>query len=154
MKYELKRLDIWSVAKMSFVLGGALGLFAGTFFWMFAGLISQISALSGSSGGMDDMGSMGIIMPVLLAGMYGVMMMIMNVIMAVIYNLFASLVGGLQVTLEVEPVVTYTQQPAPVAYAAPQPQAPQPPPPSPPPPASSAPPSAPGPPSPPPGTDG
>ncbi len=148
MKYELKHLDIWSVAKMSFVLGGALGLFAGLFFWMFAGLISQLSPLSGSSSGMEDMGSMGIIMPILLAGMYGVMMMIMNVIMAVIYNLFASLVGGLQVTLEVEPVVTYTQPPAPVAYAAPQ--TPQPLPSSPPPP--TAPPPAP--PSTPPGTDG
>lgn len=146
MKYELKHLDIWSVAKMSFVLGGALGLFAGMFFWMFAGLIDQLSSFSGGGADMDGLGNMGVIMPILLAGMYGVMMMIMNVIMAIIYNLFASLVGGLEMTLNATPVATYAQQPAPVVYATPQPQAP-PAPPAPPP-------AAPGPSTPPPGTDG
>ena len=56
MKYELKHVGIWSVAKISFVLGGLFGLFMGMIFWMFGSLISQLSSLGGGGSGMDDLG--------------------------------------------------------------------------------------------------
>ena len=42
MNYEIKRISIWSVAKVSFVLGGVMGFVLGMFFWMFASMVAQL----------------------------------------------------------------------------------------------------------------
>ena len=43
MNYEIKRLSVWSVAKISFVIGAVVGFIFGMFAWMFAGLLSQVA---------------------------------------------------------------------------------------------------------------
>jgi hypothetical protein len=121
MKYELKRIDLWSVAKLSFLLGCAFGFFTSIMIWMFSGLFSQFASMSGNTVDMDAMESIGLIGIIMGAGMWGVMMMIGNVILASFYNLFASLVGGLELSLEVEPLVASHQQPVPATYKTPEP---------------------------------
>ena len=116
MNYEIKRINIWSVAKVSFVLGGVLGFVLGLFFWMFASMIAQLPLEEfGDMDGMEGLGAMGIMLPFMMAVFYGVAAMIGNALMAGIYNILSSVVGGIELTL--------AQPPQPV-YAAPQPTAP------------------------------
>lgn len=144
MVYEIKRLNVWSVAKVSFVLGGMLGVIAGIFLWMFTGLLAQfpMAELSDTEG-LGELGSMGAMMPLFMGVIYAFMLMIVNSIMAGVYNLMGGLVGGIELTLvqpaTETPVQTWT---APAAVPPPPPppapsasnwtQTPPPPPPPPP----------------------
>jgi hypothetical protein len=139
MNYEIKRINIWSVAKVSFVLGGVLGFVLGLLFWMFASVLAQLSLEEFSNmDGMTELGALGIILPFMMAIFYGIGAMVGNAIMAGVYNLLANLVGGVELTLTPSAQPVYA---APPPVAPPPPQTPQPPPP---------PPAAPSPPSPPP----
>jgi hypothetical protein len=144
MNYEIKRINIWSVAKVSFVLGGVLGFVLGLFFWMFASMLAQLPLEEFSSmDGMEGLGAMGIMLPFMMAVFYGIGAMLGNAIMAGVYNLLAGLVGGVELTLTQSDQPVYATPPT---YVQPPPAPIQPPPtPQPPPP-----PSAPPPPSPPP----
>lgn len=104
MNYEIKKLNIWSVAKVSFVLGGVLGFCAGLFLWMFAGLISSlpVSELSEPEA-MEGLSSLGAMMPFALAVFYAVMLMITNGILSAVYNLLGGMVGGIELTLVAPP---------------------------------------------------
>jgi len=104
MNYEIKKLNVWSVAKVSFVLGGVLGFCAGLFLWMFAGLISSlpVSELSEPEA-MEGLSSLGAMMPFALAVFYAVMLMITNAILAGVYNLLGGMVGGIELTLVAPP---------------------------------------------------
>jgi len=144
MNYEIKRINIWSVAKVSFVLGGVLGFVMGLFFWMFASVLAQLSLEEfGNVDGMAELGALGIMLPFMMAVFYGVGAMLGNAIMAGVYNLLAGMVGGVELTLAQSAQPAYAATPT---YAPPPPSAPQPPPTAPQPP-----PTAPQPPSPPPG---
>ena len=130
MFYEVKRVNIWSVAKVSFVLGGLLGFIAGVFLWMGAGILSQLPLSDAEA--MDELQNFGASMPFILAILYAVGFMIGNSIMAGAYNVLAGMVGGFELKLVATPV----DEPA--AQWAPPPQAPglppswTPPPPAPP----------------------
>jgi hypothetical protein len=130
MQYELKAVGLWSVAKMSFVLGALFGLLVGVLLWMFAGLLQSLpfqelpgeTALAPASFGMVFFMAIG----------YGIFSMVANTIMAGIYNILAGLLGGIDLTLAAKPLPA----PAPPAQAwaappqqswAPPPQQPAPP---------------------------
>jgi hypothetical protein len=134
MVYEVRKLSVWSVAKVSFLLGGVLGFAAGLFFWMFAGLLSQLPMADlGDVDSMAGLKTMGAVMPFLLAMIYAVMLMIVNGLLAGAYNLLAGFVGGIECTLVQQPAY------APAWPAPPQgPPAAQPFPPGPPGPPASA----------------
>jgi uncharacterized BrkB/YihY/UPF0761 family membrane protein len=104
MVYEVKRLNVWSVAKVSFVLGGVFGFLAGILLWMFADMIGQLPLSDFSDvEGAEGLGSMGAIVPFLLAVFYGVAAMLLNGLMAGIYNVLAGIVGGIECTLVAPP---------------------------------------------------
>lgn len=128
MKYELKNLGLWSVAKISFVLGAIFGFLLGLLLWMVTGLLQSLpfQELSGEVG----LGAAGATLPFIMAVVYGVMSMVANTIMAGIYNLLAGFVGGVELTLALEPV----PPPAVPAWTPPPAATPPPPPPPAPPP--------------------
>jgi len=132
MTYELKRISVWSVAKISFVIGAVFGLVIGFFIWMAAGLLGTLplSDMPGEMGGGRFLGAMGAIAPFFLAVFYGVVSMIANAIMTAIYNVFSGFFGGIEVNL----VAQAPPQSAPPAYGTQQAPPPAPPttPPSPP----------------------
>jgi hypothetical protein len=101
MRYELKSLGLWSVAKISFVLGVLFGFLLGMLFWMVSGLLQSLpfQELSGEIG----LAQAGATLPFVLAIVYGVMSMVANTIMAGIYNLLAGFLGGVELSLSVEP---------------------------------------------------
>lgn len=117
MVYEIKRLNVWSVAKVSFVLGAVFGFLAGLLLWMFADMLSQLplSGLGDVEGG-DGLGRLSAMLPFVLAVFYAVVAMIVNGIVAGVYNLLAGLVGGIELTLA-------PPQPAYAPPAMPQPPA-------------------------------
>jgi hypothetical protein len=121
MSYEVKRIGVWSVAKISFVLGAVFGLLAGIFVWMLSAVLVQIpfEEFGGDMEGLGLIGAMGIMLPFMMAIFYGVAGMITNAILAAMYNLMAGLVGGLEVTLGAAQGSVTTAPPAP-----PRPEAP------------------------------
>ena len=142
MMYEIKRLSIWSISKISFVLGAIFGFIVGIFVWMFAGLMSQIpfEEYGGGMESMEGLSSMGIMLPFFMAIFYGVSSMVVNAMITGLYNLLAGILGGVEMTLaESAPTATPYAKAAPAppySQAAPvqPPTAPPPPPPPLPPP--------------------
>ena len=131
MVYEIKKLNVWSVAKISFVLGALFGFLAGLLLWMFADMLSQFPLSDlGDVEGASGLGRLSAVLPFVLAVFYAVAAMIVNGIVAGVYNLLAGLLGGIELTLA-------APQPAYTAPAVPQPPAGPPVAPPGPPPASS-----------------
>lgn len=130
MVYEIKRLSVWSVAKVSFVLGGLFGFLMGLLFWMFAGLLAQTPLSEfGDVEGLNGFGAMGAMLPFLMAVFYAVAAMLFNGLMAGVYNVLSGVVGGIECTLAV-PVSPYAMAPPQAPPSLPQvvpPPAPPPP---------------------------
>ena len=101
---RVKRIGIGSAAKLSGAMYGAAGLIFGLIFGLAAllgmGLASQMSTDSGEAppaflGALFGVGAI-ILFPLL----YGVMGLVIGAVSAALYNLFARMVGGLEVDLE------------------------------------------------------
>jgi len=104
VKYELKRVGIFSVVKISFVMGGAAGFLGG----LFAGLVfAMIGSMFSSMGMPQELGDfnglargMGVAMIFILPLVYGfigaVFGAIYGFISGGIYNVAARLIGGLE----------------------------------------------------------
>lgn len=121
MKYELKRISVWSVIKISFLINLVLGFLVGIFYAFMLMLITMMPMYYMS----DELGSgfpaalsgiMLIILPILMAGIMSVMNTILAAIATLVYNLSAKLVGGLewelaQVTEKVAAPVVQAQAP-------------------------------------------
>ncbi|UCD17130.1 MAG: DUF3566 domain-containing protein [Candidatus Zixiibacteriota bacterium] len=149
MKFELHSIGYWSLIKISFIINLIVGLCVGFFFAIFVSAIMSVASQFGGMGGMpmfeEELPSIGIliIMYPFLFGFGGAIFnTILFVIIALVYNIAAKLLGGIEVELkqvDFQPVPQMAAQPS--AYYArppqppPQPQQPaypaQPPPPPP-----------------------
>lgn len=131
MKYELKRISVWSVIKVSFlvnlVVGFLMGILYAFFIMMFAFLpMTFMPSEVRSEVPIAMSGVLLIVVPIFVAGMAAIFNTILAAIAALVYNLAAKLVGGLEWTLqEVKPTVV---QPV-VQTAPPAPESPVEPPP-------------------------
>ena len=103
MKYELKRIDIWPVVKIVFILSLLLGffigiLYAGLFFLMDA--FTQLAAETGF-GEMSSLGG-GFALIALFGCTFGISFFytVGAVIFVVLYNLLAGSVGGIHFEIE------------------------------------------------------
>ena len=104
MTYEVKRIDIWSVVKIAFILCGIFGLLAGILYaimlTMVGGLLSQIG---GEFGAMRSLtGAISFIMVIFLALFYAVAGAVAGAIFGWIYNILARGMGGIKLHLEQE----------------------------------------------------
>jgi hypothetical protein len=96
---EIRRLGVWSVAKVTFLLYALIGLIIG----LFVALAAFLGVL-GAAAGDSDLGPAelgfgiggGIVGLVVLPILYGIAGAISGLIFALLYNLVAALVGGIE----------------------------------------------------------
>ena len=104
MTYEVKKIDIWSVVKIAFILCGIFGLLAGI---LYAVVLTMVGGLLGQMGGefgaMRSLtGAVSVIMVFFLALFYAVVGAVAAAIFGWIYNLLARGMGGVRLHLEQE----------------------------------------------------
>ena len=107
MKFELKRIDVWSVTKISFFLNGIFGLLFGFFYALILAMVgSMIGPLSG--GEFDSFGALtgafGIFFAIILAIFSAVTGGVTAAVFAWLYNLFAKWIGGIEINLAGEKI--------------------------------------------------
>jgi hypothetical protein len=105
MIYHVRKIDVWSVMKVAFVIFGILGVIVGLFYAVFFAFMSQMLADFGGPGELGRMtglfsGFMGIFMAFFLAIFYAVIGSLMTALFAGIYNLLARGIGGIELHLE------------------------------------------------------
>jgi len=94
----LKRIDVLSAAKIGGILYAVLGLFFGGVMSLF-GLLG--ASLAGSEGGEAWMGLIfGVGAIITLPIFYGVLGVVFSALSALLYNVIAGLVGGLEIDLQ------------------------------------------------------
>lgn len=118
----IRRLGVFSVAKIQgllmFVIGLIFGVIYGLFFMIFGAAISALApqAENQALGGLSSI-VVGIVMMVVFPIMYGFFGFIGGAIGALIYNGAASIVGGIKLELE-GAAPTYAPPPPPQQWAA------------------------------------
>lgn len=98
--HVIKSVGVLSVAKIMGLMYGCMGLLVVPFFLLFV--------LAGSLTGQDKLplaGVFGVVLAVLAPILYGTMGFIFGAIGALLYNLFAKLVGGFELEMEFRPPV-------------------------------------------------
>jgi len=103
MRYEIKRIDIWSVVKIVFLLSLIGGFLLGVFYAALIGFITSFSDTMGGDEFTDALGVFGgvalifivIACTIFFAGIYTVM----AAIGAALYNFFARWAGGIALEL-------------------------------------------------------
>lgn len=102
----IRRVGVWSVARLYGAILGVIGLLAGVIFALVAVLGGVAGAMGGSdaraglaAGGLSAVFGIGAV--IILPVCYAVMGVISGAIGAALYNLFAGMFGGIE--LEVEP---------------------------------------------------
>jgi hypothetical protein len=106
MNLELKKIDVWSCIKISFILYGIFGLIIGIFY---AVLLTFLGGFFNALGGREFgsfsglfTGVVGIFMAFFLALFYAVIGAIFTAIFVWLYNVLASAVGGIRFNFEGE----------------------------------------------------
>jgi len=139
---EIRRIDLWTLFKVSFFVYAVLGLIGGLFYLFFMMLASSI----GTALLEDEIpsfgllgGAVGIIMMPIFAFLYGAIGSVTTTICGAIINLIMKASGGLKFDVDVFPVAGMMQQPAPAVPPPPPPAPTEPPPPGTTPPAASGP---------------
>ena len=92
---ELKKIDVMSLAKLQAIVMAFFGLIAGIFAAIFGG---AIGALAGTMG-IGAVGSMGLLSIVVMPITYAIMGFIGGALFAILYNLVAGWIGGVQLEL-------------------------------------------------------
>ncbi|MBN1560955.1 DUF3566 domain-containing protein [candidate division KSB1 bacterium] len=103
MKYELRRIDIWPIVKIVFILSLLLGFFVGLLYAGMFLLLDAFANLAADSGfaELDSLGSAFAII-VILACTAGISFIntVGAIILVVLYNLTAGSIGGLYFDLQ------------------------------------------------------
>jgi hypothetical protein len=98
MRYELKRVEIWPIIKVVFIISLVFGFFIGIFYASIFSFISRLATPFNGLSGQDfsSFGGVGILFLVLICTVF---ITVINVITAAvftaIYNLLATSIGGL-----------------------------------------------------------
>lgn len=94
---KIKKVGVLSMAKFHALLFAIIGLLAGLFIASLGPLFSAASKITGQSFPFTGLGVLAII---ILPIVYGIMGFVGGAIAAVIYNLIARWIGGIEVELE------------------------------------------------------
>ena len=100
---RIKRVDVWSLFKVAFVLYAVLGLIAGLFYGFVFAVLGQIGGLLDEKGlpGLGLLsGALGVLAAPALAVRYGVFGSVVVAIGGALYNLAARWVGGIGLDLD------------------------------------------------------
>ena len=104
--HVVKSVGVLSVAKIMALMYACMGLLVAPFFLLF-GLIGSMAGQDGN----PFAGIVGVVLAVLMPIVYGVLGFIAGAIGALLYNLFAKLVGGFELELEVQPAAPVAPYP-------------------------------------------
>jgi hypothetical protein len=96
--YIVKSVSVWSVARIMGLLYGCMGLIFAPLFLLF-GLLGSIAG----QGKGPFAGIFGIVLAIMMPIMYGVLGFISGAIGSLLYNVFAKLVGGFELDLDLRP---------------------------------------------------
>jgi hypothetical protein len=96
----IKSVEVFSVAKIMAMIHACLGLVAAPFFLLIGLMGSALGERSGPVAGIFGVG-FAILMPFL----YGIAGFIAGLMFALLYNLFARWVGGIELELEMKPAI-------------------------------------------------
>lgn len=99
---ELKRVGPWSVARVFGTMYAAMGLIFGALFACIALLGGSLAPRNGDDGAAFS-ALFGVGAIVLLPVFYGVLGVVFGALSAWLYNVFAGMVGGIEVQLEPPP---------------------------------------------------
>jgi hypothetical protein len=123
--YILKKVPLWPVIRISFVLFIILGIIVGIFYALLLSISGIFAtALTGGLGELGFIRGLGFVLVPIVAIFYAVFGTIVVAIWALIYNLLASILGGIELTLE--PAERPTPQAAPRAPSIGGPEPPRP----------------------------
>ncbi len=104
MEHEIKRFNLWSAAKVVFIIFLIIGILLSLFYLSFVTLIQNfIYDLSGGEFSEDFMlitGFTGIIISIFLSFFYAITATIFIVIILGLYNIIAGFVGGIKCELD------------------------------------------------------
>jgi hypothetical protein len=104
MIHEIRRIDVWSVVKISFFIYGIFGLLFGLFYAamlsLVGGFLSQMGGEFSAFRGLT--GAVGIVGAFFMALFYAVLGSVVTAIFTWIYNLLAKGLGGIRFDLEQE----------------------------------------------------
>ena len=102
--YLLKRISVWPVVKIAFVVNGVIGLFLGGLYGAFVFLIGGLADLMGGDQIPENLGAftgiIGIFLTVFLGILHGVFGAVFAAVATWLYNLIANIIGGVEFTLE------------------------------------------------------
>jgi len=126
VQLEIKRIDLWSLFKIAFIIYAIVGILVGVFFFFFSLLMGSI----GSSMAYEEEfsgfpflgGAVGLLMIPFFAFFYGVIGSVFATIGAWIYNLICTAIGGLRVHANADGWVPSTAVPPPPPSPPPAPQ--------------------------------
>jgi Transmembrane domain of unknown function (DUF3566) len=100
---EIKRLELWSIFKLAFMVYAVIGLVVGAFYGLFllvAGAITSFSDEVPRLGALS--GVLGVVLIPLIAIFYGAVGSVFVTIAGLLYNVFAGMVGGLRFEAQVD----------------------------------------------------
>jgi len=104
MIYQIQKVNVWSVMKISFVIFAVLGLIVGIFYAIFFAFMGQLMEFAAPEevGRMSGLftGIMGIFITFILAIFYAVFGSLMTALFAGLYNLLARGFGGIELHME------------------------------------------------------
>ncbi len=116
----IRRVGVFSVAKMHslvmFVFGLIFGVIYGLFFMIFGAAMSAMAPRDGAMGGIGTI-IMGVLMMIGIPIFYGVLGFIFGALGAFVYNIAAGIVGGIKLDLE-SVASDYAPPPPPQQWAA------------------------------------
>jgi hypothetical protein len=92
----VRKIGLWSFAKLQAIMMAMVGLLIGLFFVLFAGTVGFIA---GSEGG-GLLAGLGFISIIVFPIIYGVMGLVIGFGAGLFYNLAARMVGGMSIDLE------------------------------------------------------
>jgi hypothetical protein len=98
MRYELKRVEIWPIIKVVFILSLIFGFFIGIFYALIFSFISRFAAPFQGFGGQEfsSFGGIGILFLVLICTVFITVINIFTAaVFTALYNLLATSIGGL-----------------------------------------------------------
>ena len=99
-KLEIKRIDLWSMFKISFLLYAVLGLFMGVIMFFFSFVVGGLtgSYYGDEFPGIDRIGAvLGFFLIPFLAFVYGVIGSVAITILGGVFNIVCKLTGGFKV---------------------------------------------------------
>jgi hypothetical protein len=100
VQFEIKRIDLWSLFKISFILYAVIGVFVGFFMFFFSMVMGGLGSAFMQDEGYPGLpllsGAMGFLLIPFLAFLYGVIGSVFVTIAGWIFNIVCGLSGGLR----------------------------------------------------------